>query len=279
MFEFQANRDDPAKLLDVLERFTRWWFFAPHGEETGVPEERLSLVTLPEPLRRLYGFAGEWPGGTFESIFSHQDHLAPFECLQVQDGKLVFAWENQGTWCVATDPSGEDPPVYLSDDGGPFVPLCDSLSQFLVTFCLHECVFGSPSLSAVDDLDTINKRHGKVPIPIWLDGPYVTVSDEPRAISFFLVDGCILQMDAYWCGGRTHEAAERYPDFFPNNDAHRPKTQKSGRELWEFPEVPHFMKAQHLEMLVRRHEQISESHTAKAEFYRQMLAKLKAESE
>jgi len=32
MFEFQGHRDNPEKLLEVLERFTRWWFFAPHDE-------------------------------------------------------------------------------------------------------------------------------------------------------------------------------------------------------------------------------------------------------
>jgi hypothetical protein len=68
MFEFEANRINPTQRMTVLESFTRWWFFAPHGEETGVSPERLAQLSIPTPLKRLYSFAGEWPGGGWESI-------------------------------------------------------------------------------------------------------------------------------------------------------------------------------------------------------------------
>lgn len=278
MFEFQSNRNDPEKLLDVLERFTKWWFFPPHSEETGVSEERLSLVALPKPLRSLYAFAGEWPGeGVYESVFSHQDHLLPFECLEVRDGKLVFAFENQGTWLVATDPEGDDPPVYLSDDGEPFKLLCDSLAQFLVTFCLHEALYGAACLSGVDDVAAINSKHAKVPIPLWLDGPYVSTTDEPRRISYFLVDGSILQTDG-WCGGRVHGLDEQYPDFFPNNKTHRPPEPTVRRHLWEIPEAPQIIKTNHLNMMIDRHEAHAQTHLDTAQFYRDALKKVEADS-
>lgn len=277
MFEFQSSRNDPEKLLEVLERFTKWWFFPPDSEETGVSEERLSLVSLPKPLRTLYSFAGEWPGGEYESIFSHQDHLLPFECLEVRDGKLVFAFENQGTWLVGTETNGDDPSVYLSDDGEPFKLLCDSLAQFLVTFCLHEALYGAACLSGVDDVDALNSQHGKVPIPLWLDGPYVSVTDEPRAISYYLVDGCILQTDG-WCGGRVHGLDEQYPDFFPNNETHRPPEPAVRRHLWEIPEAPKIIKTNHLNMMIDRHKAHAQTHHDKAQFYRDALKKVEAES-
>jgi hypothetical protein len=139
-------------------------------------------------------------------------------------------------------------------------------------------VYGAPSLSGVDDLDAVNKRHGKVPIPLWLNGLYVTLGDVPRTISFYLVDGCMLQMDSYWCGGIGPGTAEQYPDFFPNNKAHRPERSGSRREIWEIPEVPQIIKTQHLEMLIRRHEKLSGAHVDKAAFYRRMLAKVASES-
>ena len=277
LFEFQSNRNNPEKLLEILEQFTKWWFFPPHNEELGVSPERLSLVSLPTPLRTLYSFAGEWPGGTYETIFSHQNHLLPFECLEVRDGKLVFAFENQGTWLVGTETEGDDPPVYLSDDGQPFKLLCDSLAQFLVTFCLYEALYGAVCLSGVDDINELNSEHGKLPIPLWLDGPYVSITDKPRHVSFFLVDGCILQTEG-WCGGRVDGLDKKYPDFFPNNKSHRPPEPTVRRYLWEIPEVPKIIKAQHLEMMIDRHEAHAQSHRDKATFYRDALKNLDAES-
>ncbi len=277
MFEFQANKNDSQQLMRVLERFTRWWFFAPHGEDTGVSPERLQQVNIPTPLKRLYSFAGEWPGGTWESIFSHQDHLAPFEFLQEKNGKLVFGWENQGAWLMATELSGEDPPVFIAVDDGPFQPFCESLSQFLVTFCLHESVFGAPSLSPVEDLGSTNNANGKIPIPLWLDAPYPSASNERYIVSFYLVDGCVLQM-APWCGGSQPSMDERYPYFFPKNATHRPDPNQARRHLWEIPEVPKFIKRNHVEMLIQRHVNVAASHLQKAEQYKTVLANVEKEA-
>ncbi len=240
--------------------------------------ERLEQVDIPTPLKRLYSFAGEWPGGTWESIFSHQDHLAPFECLQEKNGKLIFAWENQGVWVLATDTTGEDPPVYVAVDDGPFQLFTDSLSQFLVTFCLHESVFGAASLSAVDDLGSTNRSHNKIPIPLWLDAPYPWALDEAKSVSFHLVDGCVLQM-APWCGGNRPEMELQYPYFFPKNQTHRPAPapNQPGRQLWEIPEVPKFIKTRHVEMLIRRHQQASASHLQKAEYYQSLLLRIEGQ--
>ncbi len=264
--------------MSVLERFTRLWFFAPHGEDIGVSHERLQQVDIPTPLKRLYSFAGEWPGGVWESIFSHQDHLSPFEFLQEKNGKLVFAWENQGVWQMATEMTGEDPRVFIAVDDGPFQLFCESLSQFLVTFCLHESVFGASSVSAVDDLASTNIAHGKIPIPLWMNAPYPTASDVPNTVSFHLVDGCVLQMNP-WCGGKESAMEQRYPYFFPKNTTHRPDPNRPRRHLWEIPEVPKFIKSNHVKMLIRRHEDVSASHLQKADYYRAVLAQVEKQTE
>lgn len=276
MFEFEANRNNPTQLMAVLESFTRWWFFAPHGDDTGVSPERLAQLSIPTPLKQLYSFAGEWPGGAWESIFSHQDSLAPFECLQERDGKLVFGWENQGVWVMATEMTGDDPPVYIAVDDEPFRPFCDSLSQFLVTFCLHESVFGAPSLSSVENLSETNKSNNKIRIPLWGNAAYPSASEQSRSLSFYIVDGCVLQMDP-WCGGKYPQMIEKYPYFFPNNASHRPCASQA-RHLWEIPEAPKFIKTQHVEMLVRRHQDVSASHLQKSEYYKRILEQLENDS-
>ena len=277
MFEFQANKNNPEQLMTVLERFTRWWFIAPHGEDTGVSQERLETLVIPTPLKRLYAFAGEWPGGKWESIFSNQDHLAPFEFLQEKDGKLVFGWESQGVWLMATDMTGEDPPVYIAVDDGPFQLFCKSLSQFLITFCLHESVFGAASLSPVDSLASTNEANNKIPIPLWLDMPYPSASDKLHLVSFYLVDGCVLQMDP-WCGGSQPNMDERYPFYFPKNASHRPDPNQPRRHIWEIPEVPQFIKESHLAMLIRRHQNVSASHLQKVEYYKSVLAQVEGDT-
>jgi len=194
----------------------------------------------------------------------------------VRDGKLTFAWENQGVWSVATETTGDDPPVYLSVDDGPYKFFCDSLAQFLVTFCLHESVFGAASLSYVDDLQQVNQELGKIPIPLWLDAPYPSAGHHSLPTSFHLVDGKVLQMHS-WCGALFPNAEQQYPDYFPNNSAHRPKGEP--RKLWEIPSVPKFMKVQHVEMLIRRHEDNAQSHLNKASEYRRLLEKISQESQ
>ena len=77
--------------------------------------------TLPNPLHRLYSFAGRWnrPHPDVEEeveIFSIQDHLRPVDRLEpTPDGKLIFLDENSGNWKCATLPEGDDPPVWVAE--------------------------------------------------------------------------------------------------------------------------------------------------------------------
>ena len=271
MFEFESHRDNPVKLLEILERFTCFWAYTLKNDEAfGVSDERLARVEMPKPLRALYQFAG-----SLENIFSHQDHLVPFECLETDNGKLIFAWENQGVWSIATEMAGDDPNVYVKhDDDDEYELLDSSLARFIVTFCLHEMIFGAASLSSIDDFPSKLESQKKIAIPIWLDAKYPN-----GPLSFYLVDGRILVMNDSWCGGKQPDMDASYPVFFPKN-MHKGQQQNLERtcEFWEIPELPIFVKQQHLESLVRRHKNIADEHREKSVHYESILGRLLTEN-
>ena len=49
----------PDRLMEELEKFIVFWI-GPRREEYGVPGDVLDGYRLPDPLRRLYSFAGRW---------------------------------------------------------------------------------------------------------------------------------------------------------------------------------------------------------------------------
>jgi hypothetical protein len=263
-------RDDPDLLLASLEEFVTWW----HGTRLpwyGIAEGKLDQAQLPIPLRRMYAFAGEWPGGKLQNVFSHQDVLSPFEWLSIRDGKLVFVWENQGVWERGTDVEGPDPPVWVRVDEGPWEPLCDSLAQFLVTFCLHEAVYGCEYLATGDDIIGLMRARGKHVSPLWLNGPYVDMVGDNRfaALSFYVVDGRMLAIEGRWLGARHEEASLEFPELFKP----RPKAG-TGLHLWSpIPAdlaVPSCIRKDHLDNLARKHERQAAYHAEKASLFRQM---------
>ena len=210
------RRDDPAYLRSCLETMVdKWcghrlpWF--------GIDADKLAETRLPEPLHWLYSYAGEWPSANWwESLFANQDILLPFESLQMEDGKLVFVWECQGVWWVGTLPEGDDPPVWVRDEDHPWQKLCDSLTEFLVTFCLHEIVFGLPHRTTSENiLDRFDREDCHIS-PLWLNGPYVgdCRGEVCDPTSFHIVDAQFLVMDNYWCATMAEEPWERFPDLF-----------------------------------------------------------------
>ena len=262
------NRDDPAYLRSCVEQITRQWF----GYRVpwyGIAEEKLAETRLPTPLRWLYAFAGEWPSdNSWETVFAYQDILLPFEMLFAQDGKLVFVSENQGVWHVGTLPHGDDPPVWVreNEDGAPWQKLCDSLTEFLVTFCLHEIVFGARYRTYVDNiLDRFDQLECHIS-PLW-HGSYVHLFDGKvsRPISFHMVDGRFLVMDNGWCGTSVDEPWVKFPDLFKIPD----EPSRGFNAFGPMPEhlaIPDFIRKSHLENLIRRHE-------AQAEYHQEMIAK------
>src|SRR5262245_43947607 len=87
----------PVGLMDELERFIEFWC-GPRRPEYGEPPEALQKLPLPDPLRRLYAFAGRWPPINKDyhyvgHIFGAQDALVALDKLQyLDDGKVVFLW-------------------------------------------------------------------------------------------------------------------------------------------------------------------------------------------
>ena len=160
MFDFDAV-GTPQDRMDELERFLSFWL-GPRKPEYGEPDAALASRPLPYPLRRLYQFAGRWPSRHDvhrrynANLFCVQDALRDFSRLQLtDDGKLVFIDENQGVWTNATLPDGDDPPVWVEDVLKQYGTdrwglVTDSLSRFLVSFCLQEALLGS-AFSVGDD--------------------------------------------------------------------------------------------------------------------------------
>jgi hypothetical protein len=189
--------DDPNYLQARLEAFiTRWhgwrksWF--------GVDAEKIEQTQLPKPLAWLYGFAGEWHGRYYwDTLLGNQDCLIKFEDLLVHDAKLVFVSENQGVWQVGTHVAGDDPAVSTRIDDGPWQPLDDSLTRFLVTFVLHETVFGCRHVASTADVISALSGAEMHVSPLWLNHPYPSFFDgKPgRPVSFHIANGKYLVMD------------------------------------------------------------------------------------
>ena len=192
--------DDPLYLQARLEAFIDRW----HGHRKpwfGIAAEKIEQTQLPQPLAWLYGYAGEWQGRNYwDTLLGNQDCLLPFEELAIRDGKLVFVNENQGVWQVGTDSAGEDPRVWARIDGGPWQLLDDSLTRFLVTFVLHETVFGCQHLgSAENAMGKLTGAGLHVSAP-WLNHPYPAfLNGSPgRSVTFHVANGTHLVMDNYW---------------------------------------------------------------------------------
>jgi hypothetical protein len=269
------QRTDPDHLLHSLQSFLRLWHGSPRGWY-GIAPEKLAQVALPDSLRRLYAFAGQWPGDNFWcSPFAHQDCLAPFELLAARDGRLVFAWENQGVWSCGSTPEGRDPPVWVSMDNEAWQPLCDSLAQFLVTLCLHETVFGARHIGSSENVTGYLRSKGRHVTPLWLEAPYVGVSKErPLAQrSFHVVDGRLLVMDDHWCGTNDGEVALSLPDLFKPPPEPAPEL-RTGKPLWENPAIPALVRRRHLESLAGQHEEQADFHAKRAASYRQLARAL-----
>ena len=204
MFNFN-DQQTAAELLSELERFIVYWL-GPRCEECGEPAENLADLDLPEPLRRLYSFAGRWPGTTgrdqiceeygWVTAFSSQDLLLRPDRLELSsDGKVKFIVENQGVWSLATLSSGDDPPVWIDieeigfgrSDEWPVAN--DSLSHCLTTFCLQELTFGARFGVWDSELSKLFRSGQQKITPLWLNGTYASPESK---YSFYLMEGDVL---------------------------------------------------------------------------------------
>ena len=184
-----------AGLEDFLQRY-----LGPRRAEFGASAEEVRSIAMPEPLQRFFRFAGRWPGHDpvtpFANRFCIQDSLCGIvekeyaPALRMMDGLLVFVWENQGVWVVATEPAGDDPPVWITekcshrDTRQVWRRLEKPLSHFLVSFVLQEIMFGSELLAVAPGALAKLESAGLSVEPVWIRGEYTWDIDRP---SYFLV--------------------------------------------------------------------------------------------
>lgn len=190
------------KLMDELEKFIVFWL-GPRREEHGEPQSKLDALRLPKPLRRLYSFAGRWQQQhpqAYEQIgvFSCEDGLRQLEHLEwSDDGKLIFLDENQAVWTCATLTDGDDPPVWVEDvfeeyEQGKWGLVTESLSRFLVTFCLRGMLYGSKYCLHDKAFERLWDASSDERTSLWLDGDYTYSA---RTCSFYLIGSDILVLD------------------------------------------------------------------------------------
>jgi hypothetical protein len=187
-----------------LERFLET-YLGPRRPEFGSPEEDVRSAELPAPLARFFRFAGRWPGqnprSPYLNRFCMQDHLCSLlpnanvkwlQTLRMMDDRVIFLWENQGVWIAATERTGEDPPVWITEDCSHrsdrrvWRQLEKPLSHFLVSFVLQELLFGSQLTGYERGLLAKFQKAGMSTQPVWINGEYGWNIDGP---SYFLADG------------------------------------------------------------------------------------------
>ena len=142
MLEFKNN---PQQLMSALDDFlTLFW-----GEhKIQIPPESAIEISdkLPISLQLLYSFICQYPSPRNGRLFNIQDGLYINNDAVRCKGKFLIVGENQGVWSCGTDLVKDkvDPPVWLlgNEEGDSWEFVCDSLSQFIVTFILRETFFG-----------------------------------------------------------------------------------------------------------------------------------------
>ncbi len=172
-------------------------YLGPRRPEFGATEDDVRSIEMPDPLQRFFRFAGRWPGpnvGTpYANRFFVQDHLAGIvgkeyaPPLKIIDNRLVFVWENQGVWVAATERTGVDPAVWITEewDTRPvWRQLERPLSHFLVSFVLQEIMFGGELIAVAPGALEKLEKAGLPVAPVWISGEYAWDLGRP---SYFLV--------------------------------------------------------------------------------------------
>lgn len=180
-----------------LERFLER-YVGPRRAEFGASDAEIRSIEMPAPLQRFFRFAGRWPGqpewAPYANRFCVQDTLAGLVAkeyapvFRVIDDRLAFVWENQGVWVAATEPTGEDPPVWISEDwdheaSRTWRQLNQPLSHFLVGFVLQEVMFGSELVAVAPGALEKFEAGGLSIEQVWIGGEYAWDIDRP---SYFL---------------------------------------------------------------------------------------------
>jgi hypothetical protein len=123
-----SKDSSPEETWAALALFIERW----HGKAPA----RVADVVAPLPLCRLLAAQAAIP-----ELFQHNHLVWPDE-LVVEDGRMVFMWENQSVCLWATEPGGEDALVWYrnNEEGEPWLQESAPLSVFLVQAVLFEAI-------------------------------------------------------------------------------------------------------------------------------------------
>jgi hypothetical protein len=202
--------------------------------DSSLPPEMIPAY-LPEGLAKIYREFGRFFSTSHPDVLGTQDNFAHVSNLQqIEDGMVMFCWENQGNWSARCPINQKDPPVY-SDNSDyyirwnleeEFVIVCESLNHFLVTFCLQEAVFGSRNFARVDNADNIFETivDREKFQPLWMNGKYVYTD---RLRDFYISE----DRDILIMGSRIGSQTRPLMDIFEPNIDPKIKVNMFGVDL------------------------------------------------
>jgi len=163
MLEF---KDSPRELMQALDRFLSV-YYGDRQVEYKPDLDEIASWNIPQTLKDLYSFVGKYPGE--HGILSTQDSLyVNSGRYKKYGGKIIIVSESNGCWECYTDTEGKDPPVWTMDygwkeDSPKWKLVNNSLSQFLVTFCLIEASLASKyNRGATNNWSSCNKKPDKI---------------------------------------------------------------------------------------------------------------------
>ncbi|MGW2260555.1 hypothetical protein ACWCXE_22465 [Streptomyces sp. NPDC001780] len=148
-----------------LLRFLRRWHGAPKSPNPRLEES----PETPRELVEWHEISAQWNG----AIASH-NYAIPLTELAVEDGKVPFWVENQGTRVWAFDPNDEDHSVYErepSDEPAPWKRTGERLSEFLIHATVLEAILGAPATKITQGVQAywLWSQEGvrEFPFPAW----------------------------------------------------------------------------------------------------------------
>lgn len=151
-----------------------------------------------------------------------QNTVLPEEERTPVDGRVIFYVENQGVCEWATEPAGDDPPVWYREcePGAPWQREAEPLSGFLLQLVLFEAMMGAPygaSAACVEAEVGLALEARTTPLPL---GPWRWPWPYPSR--FYVRSGAILHMApldedrlqfAFWIGARHPRALDFAEDL------------------------------------------------------------------
>ncbi|MFD3311635.1 hypothetical protein [Streptomyces sp. NPDC058694] len=151
--------------IQGLLRFLRRWYGAPKLANLRLKES----PQAPKELVEWHEISAQWGG-----VITPHNYAIALPELAVEDSKIPFWVENQGTWVWAFDPNNQDHSVYErepSDEPKPWKRTGERLSEFLIHATVLEAILGAPATKVAQGVPTDWLWHQEgsheFPFPAW----------------------------------------------------------------------------------------------------------------